>query len=301
MSSKLSAALLSLALPFAAAPAAAQSTAAQAVKQARAEAKAVLAEHKQRTAVALDQLDAALAALVAGLAADQFGAPLLQTFLDSAHAFQLEVADATEEADLALADAFAGALEGLADAQGGPLVGEYPPGFVSGDGGAFDDAVDALARAVARLHAKVEARGGKAIAKARSVGVGLTLQFVPPRRLGFHGPTESGTVGTFHNPVRVHLIAGASRLDTAHDGLLLVAGTGSTVSGDVTVQLFSADPQGGFLVVQQDATPESFPGLGGEWSALIDDDGQFLVETNYTLDAFFAGDLTSADGCAGIP
>ncbi len=291
----------SIVLALCSAPAAAQETSAQALAQAKAGAQEALAAHKERTATALDSLEPALDALVAGLQADQFGVPLLQTFLDAAHAFQLEVADATEDADEAIATAFAGALEGLADAQGGPLTGTYPEGFTSGDRGAFDEAERKLAKAVAKLFAKVDKRAAKAVGKAGAAGVGLTLQFVPPRRLGFQAPTESGVLGTFFNPVRVHFIAGASRLDSPADGIALVAGTGSPVSGDVTVQLFSFNPAGGFLVVDGEATPQSFPGLGGEWSLLVDDAGQGLTETNYTLDAFFGGDLTSADGCVGVP
>ena len=282
------------------APAAAQSTVPEAVKQARTASKAALAEHKTRTAAALVELKASLAALVAGLQADQFGAPLMQGFLDSAQEFQLEVADATEDAELAIADAYSLAVTGLAESQAASFEGAFPAGFVAGDGGSFDDQIAALRKAVAKLYAKVRKAGEGAVAKAKAAGVGLALQFFEPPRRGFFGPGEPATVGSFHNPVLVHFVAGASPLGTLGDGIALVAGT-ATATADVSVVLFRQDAEGAPVLIQDSVTPEFFENLGGEWSLLLDDGGAGLLEGNYNLDAFFQDDLTSADACLGVP
>jgi hypothetical protein len=278
----------------------AQSTVAQAIQQARAASKAVLAEHKVHTGEALAEYKTALHALVAGLQADQFGVPLMQAFLDSAQAFQVEVAVATEEAEEAIADAFSLALSGLATSQGAPFDGAFPAGFHSGDSGACDDQIALLRKAVSKLYGKVRKAGDATISKARAADVGLTLQFFEPPRRGFFGPSESGTIGTFHNPVIVHLVVGASRLDTGGDGIALVAGTGSIIH-DVTVQLFTEDAVGDPVVLSADTTPESVPGVGGAWSMLMDEKGKGLPEGNYNLDAFIEGELTAADANLGVP
>jgi len=66
----------------------------------------------------------------------------------------------------------------------------------------------------------------------------------------------------------------------------------------VSVLLFGSP--GSILVVQQ-TTVTAEPGLGGQWSLLLDDEGVGLPEGNYIADAFFTGDLTSTDGRVGVP
>lgn len=293
--------VLLVVLAAGAVPAAAQLTEKQALAQAKVAAKVALAGHKARVGPALDDLEAALDALVAGLQAGQFGTPLLQTFLDSAHAFQLEMTDATEDADLAIADGFTLALIDLGGGAGAALDGKYPADFYSGSGGACDDLQVALRKAVAKTYAKLRKRSDAAVKQARAVDVGLTIELFEPRPRGFNTPNEGSTAGAFQNPVICHLLVGGSSLAADGDGIVLAAGTGSSANGDVSVLLFAEPQLGDPAFVVQTTSVTSIPDLGGEWSLLVDDEGAGLPEGNYIVDTFFSGDLTSTDGRIGVP
>ena len=84
----------------------------------------------------------------------------------------------------------------------------------------------------------------------------------------------------------------------------MLIGAGAVCAGLcvlAALRMRTVDAEGFPISVQATATPEAFVGLSGRWSVLIDDEGKGLVENNYNLDAFFGGDLTSADGNAGVP
>jgi hypothetical protein len=256
----------------------------QAVAEVKTTSKAQIKAFKQNGAAALGTLDAALKSAEAqlGPASDlstvttQVGTAAI-TFVSTMNTDYANAIDLTASAAMQ-------ALVALAN--GGNLTGLYPKDLYFGTGGVLDAHRKSMAAAALKLRDAARKRLAKTQALAeKQAGLGLIVEVDLPTVADAHTVNQDDNFG-FGERSRFDVVVSASKLDTAHDGVLIIAGStdntddgvsvgfdgpnGSTNSVDATADvstgrflaLFTGEPEGGYGVWAKQGTNEAFDAVG---------------------------------------
>jgi hypothetical protein len=274
-----------LALLLVLAPAAlAQITEKQAVAQVKTTSKAQIKAFKQNGAAALATLDAALKSAESQLApASDVGTVTTEVgnaaiaFVSTMNADYVNAIDLTDSASMQ-------ALVSLAN--GGSLNGLYPKDLYFGTGGVLDAHRKSMEAAALKLRDSARKRLAKTQSLAeKKAGISLIVEVELPTVLDARTVNQTDDFG-FGERSRFDVLVSASKLDTAHDGVLIIAGSTDNTDDGVSVGFdgpnglsddvgatpdpgtgrflgfFTSVPEGGYGVWAKQGTNEAFDAVG---------------------------------------
>jgi hypothetical protein len=274
----------SLSLLTLAQAAAAQITDKQAVAQVKLTSKAQVKAFKQNGAAALGTLDAALKSAEAqlgpgsdvGTVTSQVGTAAI-TFVSTMNTDYANAIDLTDSAAMQ-------ALVSLAN--GGNLNGLYPKDLYFGTGGVLDAHRKSMATAALKLRDAARKRLAKTQTLAeKQAGIGLIVEVDLPTVVDARTVNQDDEFG-FGERSRFDVVVSASKLDTANDGVLIIAGATDNTDDGVSVgfdgpssvtdsagvtpdpstgrflAFFTSQPEGGYAVWAKQGTNEAFDAVG---------------------------------------
>ena len=197
--------------------------------------------------------------------------------------FQTDVVAAILEAneDIRLAEIQARSI--LEDAS--VPIGSYPKGFLFGDNGLTDDLRDSIAARVDKTLAAVENRLATTAKLMKKVAAtSLTVRLASPAHY-----VERTWFGPHVDPypITIDVALGTSELGVTDDGMLYLAGSCRTSSGDLSVVIGHESTVLGLPTVTPDA--------GERWQTSATD----LAEGNYSMHVLASG-CSSGGGYAAI-
>lgn len=256
----------------------AQITPAQATQQLKQAAAVRLAQHKAELAVALAALEVDVDAFDASVASGDPPAGALATLFFDLQAFQELVLESTMYG-MPLGE-ISSILADLANGVG--LGGEYPPGFLLGDGGVLDKHREGLVKATDKAIGKARKRLKKSFKKllaTRDYAVNFVLLPPgPPAPIRYSESIASVFTGT---PTTIDLVlAGSSTLQSG-EGRMFASGSLGTDLGDDSLDLVVSGPEGS--ASEQVDKSETY-----RWAHAVDGGGN-VVEGAYTLRADISG------------
>ena len=251
--------------------AAAQLTAAQATKQLKGALAQALVDLKSTMNESKVELFDALATFEGELKAGTYTTDDAATLFDALQVFMGEVGHATRSSGNDMALAATDALAGFAD--GAMLLGIFPAGFYTGDGGP----IDAYRAAVRKAQDKTIAAVVKRLAKTRKLAekkanVGLTIALSAPGAMrDFSFDELGGGSESDETPITVDALMAVSDLAQTTDGMVFVGGSASPGLGAVAVELFGPDDVSG-----SGGVPTS---VFHRWGLIVDGGG--VIEGSY--------------------
>lgn len=159
-----------------------------------------------------------------------------------------------------------------------PNATALPTGFTIGDGGCGDAAESAFLRRVDASYGAIRKQIAKCAKTLRAKSnVALNVMIRTPTPVEFNGFSDTSFYGSYDS-FSLDLLAAASHLGFANDGILIVAGRAETGAGSVEVVANGPDYKSTTTPVDAD----------GRWVVVFDNGGLGMTEGTYSVRARLA-------------
>lgn len=248
-----------LALAALANPLSAQLTDKQAVAEVKTASKSQLKAFKQNGAAALGTMDATLKTIEGLLTSSSDVTTVASQVANAAIIFMTTMNDDYFNALDTPPQTAALALQSLAN--GSDLNGIYPKDLYFGTGGVLDAHRKSMAAAAGKVRDAAIKRLAKTAALAEKVaGIALIVELELPSVVDANELNQNDLLG-FSERSRFDVILSASKLGTANDGVLVIAGATDNTNLDVNVEFDGPDGSFGSDVVTPDAGNGRFTGF----------------------------------------